>query len=231
MELQKNPSLLPVVLLLHSYWKCSATFQNATHSIIIRTNELCRLDALKLRGTLAGTCSDVAGEIAASLAHAAVAFRDQEDLASEYWRKAQMAYAQTGAVSGNFGASHEEYPLLAVYYTSTGVRSHVFFAAASMYTACKVFGCPDEQLYFAHTEKLGIMKEADGGQKWFWEVPGWDNAWWDGALLMAQDGIEGPEIFGKPAYTQFLRSFADKWTNGKSPIRCVIWIHVFEVTV
>lgn len=170
----------------------------------------------------AGTCSDVAGEIAASLAHAAVAFRDRAALAREYWRKAQMAYAQTGAVNGKFGASHEEYPTLATYYTSTGVRSHVFFAAASMYTACKALGCPDLDTYLAHTEKLGIMKEADGGQKWFWEVPSWDNAWWDGALLMAQAGVEGPQIFGKPAYTQFLSSFVDKWTNGKSPIRCVV---------
>ena len=172
-----------------------------------------------------GTCSDIAAEIAGSLAHAAIAFRDRKALAREYWRKAKMAYAQSGAVSGKFGASHEEYPVLATYYTSTGVRSHVFFAAASMYRACKVRRCPDEAKYLAHTQKLGIMKEADGGQKWFWEVPGWDNAWWDGALLMAQDGIEGPEIFGKPAYTQFLRSFVDKWTNGKSPIRYAIDIY------
>lgn len=169
----------------------------------------------------AGTCSDVAAEIAASLAHAAVAFRDRRTLSNEYWRKAKMAYAQSGAPSGPFGASHQEYSTLATYYTSTGVRSHVFFAAASMYTACRVMNCPDEAMYMEHTERLGIMKEADGGQKWFWEVPGWDNAWWDGALLMAQAGVEGPEIFGKPAYSQFLRSFANKWTNGKSPIRCV----------
>jgi hypothetical protein len=36
----------------------------------------------------AGQCSDVAGEVAASLAHAAVAFKNKRKLRERYWRKA-----------------------------------------------------------------------------------------------------------------------------------------------
>ena len=43
----------------------------------------------------AGACSDVAGEVAAALAHAAVAFKDKPDLSEKYWLKAQEAFSQT----------------------------------------------------------------------------------------------------------------------------------------
>jgi Glycosyl hydrolase family 9 len=164
-------------------------------------------------------CSDVTGEMAAALAHAAVAFKDVPALRKAYWRKAQWAYLQTGAATGKFGNSNDAYELLRTYYPSSGVVSHVFFAAASMYTACKALKCPDEATYLADANRLGVTKEADGGQKWFWEIPGWDNAWWDGAILMTRAGQPGPAMFGKPAFTQFLESFADKWTNGKAPIQ------------
>lgn len=179
--------------------------------------------------TCAGKCSDVSGEISASLAHAAIAFKAKQGvgkLAKEYWRKAVMAYKQTGADSMTFGNSNEVFDLLGIYYPSSGVRSHVFFAAASMWVACTKLGtgvcsADDAAMYKAHALELATMKEADGGQKWFWEVPGWDNAWWDGAMLMAQMGVEGPEIFGKPAFKEYLGVFARKWTYGLAPIRYV----------
>ena len=158
--------------------------------------------------------------MAATLAHAAIAFQDEPALSAEYWRKAQMAYAQTGIASKTFGNSNDAYSLLGTYYPSSGVVSHVFFGAASMFAACQALSCPDVEQYRADANAVGDMKEADGGQKWFWEVPGWDNAWWDGALVMAQRGEAGPEIFGKPAYKEFLSEFADKWTRGRNPIKC-----------
>jgi hypothetical protein len=118
------------------------------------------------------------------------------------------------------GNSNDAYTLLRSYYPSSGVVSHVFFAAASMYTACKALKCPDAARYLADANRLGVTKEADGGQKWYWEVPGWDNAWWDGAILMAQGGQAGPLVDSKPAFTHFLEIFVDKWVNGKAPIKC-----------
>jgi hypothetical protein len=167
-----------------------------------------------------GKCSDVTGEIAASLAHAAVTFADMPNISAEYWKKAKMAYQQTGVATKSWGNSNTVFADLGIYYASSGLVSHVFFGAASMYTACKVLKCPEEKQYMDDVMALGSMKEPDGGQKWFWEVPGWDNAWWDGAALMASQGVAGPPIFGKPAFTEFLGVFADKWVNGKAPITC-----------
>ena len=89
-----------------------------------------------------------------------------------------------------------------------------------MYTACKALKCGDEAKYLADAMKLGNTKEPDGGQKWFWEVPGWDNAWWDGAVLMLLQGEAGPPIYDKPAFSTFLGIFVDKWVNGKAPVEC-----------
>jgi hypothetical protein len=182
--------------------------------------QFCATTQVKMLTLCAGKCSDVSGEIAATLAHAAIAFKSNKELSDGYWSKAKMAYAQTGAATQEFGSSHDVFDLLKVYYPSTGVRSHVFFAAASMYAACLALECPDAETYKEHALALGAMKEGDGGQKWFWEVPGWDNAWWDGALIMAQQGEEGPEIFGKPAFKHYLAELARKWTFGKAPIKC-----------
>jgi Glycosyl hydrolase family 9 len=157
--------------------------------------------------------------MAAALAHAAVAFKDVPKLRDAYWAKAKLAYIQTGAATGKFGTSHDEFTMLRTYYYSSGTVSHVFFAAASMYTACRALGCPDETAYLEDANRFGIMPEADGGTKYGWEVPSWDNAWWDGAILMAQAKQPGPLVYGKPAFTQFLDAFADKWTNAKSPIQ------------
>lgn len=77
--------------------------------------------------------------------------------------------------------------------------------------ACSLLTAVDDAFRF------GTMKEADGGQKWYWEVPSWDNAWWDGALLMASQGVTGP----KNEFVDFPRSFVEKWTKGQSPLRCV----------
>lgn len=136
-----------------------------------------------------------------------------------------MAYKQTGADTMTFGSSNDVFDLLSIYYPSSGVRSHVFFAAASMWVACKTLGTDvctdaDADLYKAQALELALTKEADGGQKWFWEVPGWDNAWWDGAMLMAQMGVEGPPLFGRPVFKEYLSVFAQKWTHGLAPIKC-----------
>jgi Glycosyl hydrolase family 9 len=169
---------------------------------------------------VAGTCSDVAGEISAALAHAAVAFADTSDLSSAYWDKANMAYAQSGADSKEFGNSNVAYTELAIYYASTGLVAHVLFGAASMYTACLALNCGDDKTYLDHVMSLGNMKEPDGGTKWFYEVSGWDNPWWDAAVLMLGQGIEGPPVYDQPAFKTFLGVFADKWVNGKAPVEC-----------
>lgn len=39
---------------------------------------------------------------------------------------------------------------------------------------------------------------------------------------MAGLGFEGPKIDSNPAFTHFLAAFADKWTSGRSPIKCAI---------
>ena len=163
-------------------------------------------------------CSDVSGEIAATLAHAAVVFKDRPELSSRYWEKAQMAFAQTNAESGgDFGNSIDAYPDLAMYYTSSGVVSHVLFGAASMYSACKALGCSDEGMYLDIVMSLGNREEKESA-KWFWPVPGWDNAWFDAAVLMAAHGVEGPDVYGKPAFTNLLSEFVGAWVQGSDPV-------------
>ena len=168
-----------------------------------------------------GMCSDVSGEIAAALAHSALAFIDRKRLSQTYWERAKVAYAQTNVGQDTFGNSNDVFPPLAVYYTSSGVVSHVLFAAASMYTAClRLGGCSDEEaeVYKSDAERLGSMKEPDGNSKWFWPVSGWDNAYFDAAVLMAHAGVEGPNVFGQPAFKYFLADFVNKWVEGTEPV-------------
>lgn len=165
-----------------------------------------------------GACSDVAGEVAASLAHAAAAFQDRPKVRDRYWRKAVQAYAQTGVKSMQFGNSNDVFPLLKTYYKSTGVVSHALFGAASMFDACKKIGCGDSKRYLDDVMKLAAMTEADGGSKFYWEVAGWDNAWWDAAVIMAAHGIRGPLLHGEPVFTSSLQRFVSKWVDGKSPV-------------
>ena len=71
-------------------------------------------------------------------------------------------------------------------------------------------------------ELAGIVDEQ--GPRWYWEQAGWDNAWWDAVMLMAQQGEEGPVIDGNLAYPHFLSVFVNRWVNGEvdefSPVRC-----------
>ena len=106
----------------------------------------------------AGQCSDVTGEAAAALAHAALAFRTRNPaLSTAYWNAAVRIYAMTNAASAKnatfFGTSSTTFPALTGFYNSTATASHVFFAAASMFSACRVMGCADEALYKAHANK------------------------------------------------------------------------------
>ena len=169
-----------------------------------------------------GQCSDIAGEVAASLAHAATAFKDRGVQSRMYWRRAKMAYAQIGVGSMTFGNSNEALPILASYYASSGVVSHVLFAAASMYAACsKLSFCRSSEAdaYKQQAVKLGNTKEPGGGQKWFWPVPGWDNAWWSAAVLMASLGEEGPSIYGNSAFVHYPATLVDAWVNGDKPVQ------------
>ena len=176
-----------------------------------------------IRYCSSGTCSDIAGEVAATLAHAAVTFEGRSALSARYWAKARVAYAQTGVRDGDdFGNSNEAFTDLAIYYASSGMVSHVFFAAASMYSACRgLSACGDAEAdtYLADAMRLGNMKEPGGGQKWFYPVPGWDNAWGDGALIMAHHGEEGPPIYGKPAFKFYLGQWVEAWTKQKEPVK------------
>jgi len=56
-------------------------------------------------------------------------------------------------------------------------------------------------------------------------MSGWDNAWWDGAVLMLARGEEGnidPAIDPEAGmYSIFLRNFVTKWVQAQSPIMCV----------
>jgi Glycosyl hydrolase family 9 len=109
---------------------------------------------------------------------------------------------------------------LGIFYKSSGVVSHALFGAASMYAACKAISCGNAWSYYRDVMALGNLREPGGGTKWFWEVASWDNAWWDAAVLMLGHGVEGPEVYGRPAFTTFLGTFADKWVNGVAPIEC-----------
>ena len=113
------------------------------------------------------------------------------------------------------------YKRQAAYYVSGAVITHVFFAAASLYTAALELEPGAADGFRADAMELAVMQEANGGQQWYWEVPGWDNAWWDGALLMAAQGIKGPDIDDNPAFFNQLGVFVDKWVNVQAPIECV----------
>ena len=52
------------------------------------------------------------------------------------------------------------------------------------------------------------------------QVSGWDNAWWDGAIIMAQMGYQGPIVDYNPAFYHFLSVFARRWAYGEGPIEC-----------
>lgn len=118
----------------------------------------------------ADKCSDVTGEMAAALAHAAIAFADKPTLAGRYWQHAQLAYAQTGVATKTWGNSNDALADLKVYYPSSGLVSHVFFGAASMYAACVARRCGREAEYLRDARELALAPEVDGGKKWFWEV-------------------------------------------------------------
>lgn len=113
-----------------------------------------------------GKCSDVTGEAAAALAHAALAFTQMPEgnnngrLANRYWGFARVAYRMSGALDAkspsDFGVSSDEYDLLNVYYKSTGTVSHVFWAAASMMTACRYMercDAAEEAMYREQAER------------------------------------------------------------------------------
>ena len=192
----------------------------ADHSYIGRAEDYPQIERTEVWCDF-GKCSDVTGEIAATLAHAAAAFVHEPELSAVYWEKAKAAYAQTNIGPDSFGNSNDVYAPLAVYYASSGVVSHVFFGAASMYSACMALdACSDDEAsqYRADAERLGNMKEPDGGQRWFYPSETWDSAWFSGAALMASHGIAGPDIFGNEAFKFFLADFAKKWVGGQDPI-------------
>ena len=130
----------------------------------------------------------MSAEIAATLAHAALAFQDKPTWSARYWEKAKRAYYHTGVARATFGNSNEAYPDLALYYSSSGMLSHVFFAAASMWQVCTKLsrcGAGEAEVYYKHAMKYGQAEEyfPEVVQKWFWESPGWDNAWCGAAAL------------------------------------------------
>lgn len=193
----------------------------ADHGYIGRSEEYPQINR-NIQFCSTGQCSDVAGEVAATLAHSAAAFRNRDILSKKYWERAKWAYRQTGVSDMKFGNSNDVFSDLAIYYASSGVVSHVFFAAASMYDACSALsycGGSEAEGYMRDALTLATTKEDGGGQKWFWEVPSWDNAWWDAAVIMASRGHEGPQIYGQPAFKGYLGTFADKWINGKDPVQ------------
>lgn len=178
----------------------------------------------------AGECSDVAGEMAAALSHSAVAFQNNADLSKLYWTKAKQAFAQTSIEDPSaITSSANVLEVLKNYYNSSSPRSHVFFAAASMWVACKALIthdlCDEVEAEIYKDLANDIAGVVDfSGPRWYWEQAGWDNAWWDGALIMAQQGETGPIIDGNLAYTHFLEVFTYRWVGGEvdefSPIRC-----------
>lgn len=188
------------------------------HAYIGRAEDYPQIDRTQV-WCESGQCSDVTGEMAATLAHAAVVFKDSPELSALYWDKAKQAFAQTNAQTEGavFGNSIDAYPELAVYYTSSGVVSHVLFGAVSMYTACKALECGDEAVYLDVVTRLGNQEEAESA-KWFWPVPGWDNAWFDAAVLMASQGVAGPDVYDKPAFTSLLSEFVAAWVSGTDPV-------------
>jgi endoglucanase len=188
------------------------------HAYIGRSELYPRMDR-NVRYCAYAECSDVAGEMAAALAHAAIVFKNDDARREMYWSKAKLAYKLTGVGPDTFGSSNDAYDKLAVFYTSSGVVSHVLFGAASMYAACLAIECGDEAAYLADVMRLGAMKESDGGQKWFWQVPSWDHAWWDSAALMLSHGVKGPDIYGEPAFSKLMGDFATTWVDASEPVQ------------
>lgn len=181
----------------------------------------------KLTITRAGECSDIAAEMAAALAHSAVAFKSNNELSSLYWTKAKQAFNQTSADSpDDVTSSSDTLTDLQNYYRSTSPRGHVFYGAASMWVACQALdACDDDEAEYYKDLANGIAGVLDfTGGRWYWEQAGWDNAWWDAAMLMAQQGEEGPIVDGNIAFPHFLEVFAYRWVGGEvdefSPIRC-----------
>jgi hypothetical protein len=188
--------------------------------------------------TCAGKCADLAGEVAAALAHAALAFKEWQDLSMKYWDKANQAFKQVGDVktlidngqTSQIGISSNQFPLLQNYYKSSSPWSHVYFAAASMWVACKSLSfCTATEAAGFKDLAISVSSVVDNsGPRWYWELAGWDNAWWDATVLMAQQGESGPMIDGNVAYTHFLSVFVNRWVNvpsettdSFSPLRCV----------
>lgn len=175
-----------------------------------------------LRVFAAGEASDIAGEIAAALAHAALVFKTENpDLAAVYYARAKATWALTGAATNTFTASSDTYPVLQGYYESTAPTSHVFFAAASLFAAATEFEPETAGPWRASALQLGAKAEPDGSRKWFWSVPSWNNAWWDAAVLMAALGEAGPQTGSEPLFTGSLATFVDSWVNGLAPVQCV----------
>jgi hypothetical protein len=186
--------------------------------------------------THTGQCSDLAGEMAAALAHSALAFKGRADLSALYWGKANQAFKQTGALNlditgkitaAMFSSSRDTLTVLQKYYNSQSPVSHVFFGAASMWVACKTLPafCTESEASKFKDIALALSSVTDRqGPRWYWEAPGWDNAWWEAAMLMAQQGEKGPMIDGQIAFPGFLNVFMNRWVNGEvdeySPIRC-----------
>jgi hypothetical protein len=188
--------------------------------------------------TCAGKCADLAGEVAAALAHSALAFKERQVLSAKYWDKAKQAFKQMGDVktlidngqTSQIGISSNQYSLLQSYYKSSSPWSHVYFAAASMWVACKSLSfCTATEAAGFKDLAIKVSSVVDvSGPRWYWEQPGWDNAWWDATVLMAQQGEQGPMIDGNVAYKHFLSVFVNRWvkvpsdaTDSFSPIRCV----------
>ena len=71
--------------------------------------------------------------------------------------------------------------------------------------------------------RFGGMKEvAPPGEKWYWEAPGWDNPWWEGAIIMLQGGQKGPPG-PQPnvgMFDYFCSEMVRKWVNGVDPVKC-----------
>jgi len=191
---------------------------DADHAYIGRSELYPEMDR-NVRWCEFAQCSDVTGEVASALAHAAVVFKEDAEKRDHYWSKAQLAYAQTGVGADTFGNSNDAYDKLAVFYASSGVVSHVLFGAASMYTACVALECGNEAAYLEDVMRLGNMEEPDGQQKWFWPIPSWDHAWFDAAALMLSHGVTGPDVYGQPAFLKYLGELVSTWVDAKEPVQ------------
>lgn len=99
------------------------------------------------------------------------------------------------------------------FYKSTGTYHHMFFAAASLFKAT------GDKKYSSDAIKWGTSPDANnlyGAYKSYSDWPAWDNAWYEGAILMLEQGVDPGTNLG---FKNQLVRMLNNWVNGKGDVK------------